>query len=132
MNLSVAGRFQGLVATLGALLVFLTSASLARAQSPTFEYIATLFTETGGVIGVAVPVLIAVALAIFIWGGVVFVFSAGDDTKRKEGQKRMVWGIVGLFVVVSVWGFVILLQIMFGVDGGAESIIIPGIPGADM
>ena len=35
----------------------------------------------------------------------------------EEGKKRMVWGIVGLFLIVSIWGVVAILSTIVGVDG---------------
>lgn len=122
------GRHVHVSSLFGIVTAFLLSFTFVHAQN--LSYFGNLFGEFGGVIATAVQVLVALALALFIWGGVVFVFSAGDDTKRKEGQKRMIWGIVGLFVIVSVWGLVQLLQIFFGADGDLGTIVAPGIPGA--
>lgn len=80
-------------------------------------------------IGAGIPVLVALALAIFIWGGVVMIVSAGDDTSRKEGQTRMLWGLFALFVLVSVWGIVQLIQVFFGVG---ETTVVPTLPGAEI
>lgn len=122
------GRYVRASSAVGMVSAFLLSFTPVHAQN--LSYFGTLFGQFGGVIEIAVPVLVALALALFIWGGVVFVFSAGDDTKRKEGQKRMIWGIVGLFVIVSVWGLVQLFQVFFGADGDLGTIVAPGIPGA--
>ncbi len=124
------GRYVRASSAVGMVSAFLLSFTPVHAQD--LSYFGILLGEFGGVIVTAVPVLIALALALFIWGGVVFVFSAGDDTKRKEGQKRMIWGIVGLFVIVSVWGFVKLLQTFFAANGDVSGITAPGIPGAGM
>ena len=55
------------------------------------------------------PLLLAVAVLFFIWGVVVFIAKAGDEKARTEGKQRMVWGLVALFIIVSVWGIVALL-----------------------
>jgi len=71
-------------------------------------------------------VLLALALALFLWGLVVFMTRAGED--QEKGKQHMVWGIIILFVAVSVWGIVQLLQVIFGADGDIGSIQAPGIP----
>lgn len=80
------------------------------------EWIDTIASEILRVVGTAVPVLVGLALALFIWGGVLFIVSAGNDQSRKEGQTRMFWGLIALFVIVSVWGLVQLAQAIFGFE----------------
>ena len=60
--------------------------------------------------------LIALAVVFFLVGIVRFMFSAGDVEKRKEGRTMMIYGIIGLFVMVSVWGLVSLLSNTFDLD----------------
>lgn len=68
----------------------------------------------------AVPLAIAIGLLLFIWGLVLFLTKSGDETALEEGKRRMVWGIVTLFVIVSVWGLVALVGQITGVaDGGS-------------
>ncbi len=112
------------VATLGAR----GRAPHAAHAAPTFDYFTTLVGEVGKVIAAAVPVLVALALALFIWGAVVFIFTSDSDQAREGGKQRMIWGIVALFVIVSVWGLVALLQQIFGVDGDLGSISAPAVP----
>ncbi len=68
------------------------------------------------VIGALVGLLVAIALVVFIWGMVVFIASSGSDEKRAAGKQRMIWGIVALFVIISVWGLVLLLQAILGIE----------------
>jgi len=62
-----------------------------------------------------VPLLMAVALVLFIYGVVQYIFNANDSAKREDGRKFMIWGIVALFVISSVWGLVKLLATTFGI-----------------
>jgi hypothetical protein len=76
--------------------------------------------ETHRVAGRAIPLLIGVALLVFVWGVVRFMLS-DDDRSRDEGKRRMAWGVIGLFVVVSVWGLVALLGTLLGVRGATAT-----------
>lgn len=58
--------------------------------------------------------LVSVALLVFLWGVVVFITNAGDEKARSEGRTKILWGIVGLAVIVSMWGVVNLLRTMVG------------------
>lgn len=59
---------------------------------------------------VAVPIVFALAFIVFIWGVFLrFIAGGQDEEKRKQGQQLMLWGIVGFFIMVSVWGLVNIL-----------------------
>lgn len=79
-----------------------------------FDDIGELFTWGTCIIGSSIiPLLISVALVVFIIGVVKFIAGADNEEKRKEGRQFIIWGIVGLFVIVSVWGLVSVLQNTF-------------------
>jgi hypothetical protein len=67
--------------------------------------------------------LAAAAVAVFVWGIVMFIGKAGDEKARIEGKRRMVWGIVSLFMLTSVWGFVALLQSITNIE--PEEVVAP-------
>ena len=108
------------------------AASLApaavQAQTVNLSYVDNIFSGLKTVLAAAIPVLVALALALFIWGLVVFIANSGSDNKRDEGKSRMVWGVIALFVIVSVWGIVEILQDLTGADGNVGTITAPGVP----
>ena len=54
-----------------------------------------------------IPLLFAVALLIFIWGVVKFlIVNADEEAKRSQGKQFIIWGLIGLTVMVAVWGLV--------------------------
>lgn len=59
---------------------------------------------------IAVPVVFALAFIIFIWGVFNFFIAGGSDQeKREKGRQLMLYGLLGFFVMVSVWGLVNIL-----------------------
>lgn len=58
-----------------------------------------------------VTLLVSLAVVTFIYGVFKFVKSEGED--KQSGREFMFWGIVGLFVMVSLWGLVSILQSTF-------------------
>lgn len=77
-----------------------------------------------GIIGtlniVVVPVIFSLAFASFIWGIVNYFFLHGaEEAKREEGRQFILWGIIGLVVLFSVWGFVNILLSTLGITPGA-------------
>lgn len=74
-----------------------------------------------GVIGlintVIVPTIFALAFLVFIYGVVKYFFinNDGDEGKIAEGRKFVSWGIIGMAILFSVWGFVNLLLSTLGI-----------------
>lgn len=64
-----------------------------------------------------IPTLFVIATVVFLWGIVKFLTAAGDEAKLKEGKKLMTWGILGLVVMLSVWGIVRAVVNTFGLPG---------------
>lgn len=98
--------------------------TLANAQT-TFT---TILGTIGGLINQIIPILIAGALAYFIYGVIKFVISSDADDKE-AARKVVVQGVIGLFVIVSVWGLVGVVQQTFGIGTGSSlnSSQIPGV-----
>jgi hypothetical protein len=61
-----------------------------------------------------VPILIGAALILFFWGIVRYIFAAGHDGKG-NGRKLIIWGVITLFVMVSIYGILQILMNSFGV-----------------
>ncbi|MFZ1074889.1 MAG: hypothetical protein WAN50_00755 [Minisyncoccia bacterium] len=78
---------------------------------------------------IIVPVIFAIAFIVFLWGVfVTFILGAGKEDKREEGKNLMLWGLIGFFVMVSIWGLVNILTgtISFGNNTGPST----GLPKA--
>jgi len=88
--------------------------------------ITTLVATIMGILNVVVPLLIAIAVVIFLWGVVQYITAGGDEEKRKAARNTMIWGIVGLFVMVAVWGLVNILISTFGLTTTVPAV--PGLP----
>lgn len=106
--------------------VFLLAPMVALAQNQNFSNLTNLINFfTNLIYSAIVPLLVALAVAYFIWGLVTFIRNADNDAEREKGRTRMIWGVIALFVIVAVWGLVGVLANTFGVRVG-----IPGPPGS--
>ncbi len=57
-----------------------------------------------------VPVIFAFAFAAFVWGVMKYFFiNVDDQTKREEGRQFILWGVLGMVVLFSVWSLVNIL-----------------------
>lgn len=61
-----------------------------------------------------IPLLISIAVAGFIWGVAILVINPDNEDKKKQGKQFMIWGIIALFVIISVWGLVGVLSSTIG------------------
>lgn len=49
------------------------------------------------------------AILVFFWGIFKFVANAGDPKAQAEGKENLKWGLVGLFIMVSVFAIIRLI-----------------------
>ncbi|MBU3668807.1 MAG: hypothetical protein FGM57_02465 [Candidatus Taylorbacteria bacterium] len=97
---------------------------IASAQS--IGGILGLLAQASDLINRLIPFVIALTVLIFLWGIFKFVIAGGDGEARKEAQGYIIWGIVALFVMVSVWGLVNILVRSVNLDNTAPPA--PGLP----
>jgi len=62
-----------------------------------------------------VPLLFTLAVVGFIWGMIQFYLNPDNEEKKKNGKTFMLWGIIALFVMISMWGLVGVLGNTFGI-----------------
>ena len=53
-----------------------------------------------------IGLLFALALMFFLWGIVEFIWVAGGEEGRKKGARHILWGLIGMFIMVSVFGII--------------------------
>jgi uncharacterized membrane protein len=68
------------------------------------------------ILNVVIPLIIAIAVVVFLVGVVKYITAGGDPEKRTEARNVIIYGIIGLFVMVAVWGLVNLLVSTFNLQ----------------
>jgi hypothetical protein len=69
-----------------------------------------------------IMLLMAIAFLIFLWGGFQFIVNSDDPGGREIGRRHMVYGIIGLLVMVSAAGILTIAANTLGIPaGGAAS-----------
>jgi hypothetical protein len=53
---------------------------------------------------------------MFIWGVVQYVINSDEEAKKAKGKQFMIWGVLGLAIMFSVWGLVNIVGTTFGID----------------
>ena len=65
--------------------------------------------------GVLVPLLFSAAVVAFLYGVQKYILAGASEDKVKEGREMMIYGIIGLAVMFSVWGLVrLVINTFFG------------------
>lgn len=75
-----------------------------------------------------VPLLFIIAMVVFIWGVLKFIQGSENEETREKGKQFMLWGIIGLAVMLSVWGLVSIFTKSVGLDGKSVPVVLPKLP----
>lgn len=80
--------------------------------------IITILEQVQFIIRQLIPIAFGLAVVFFFWGLAKFILKAGDKEGKEEGRNIMIWGVLALFVMASIWGIVNLLAFTLGVNSG--------------
>lgn len=119
-----------LVLVLVVLLRFLTLIQTRETTNIMFRYLVTkAFADSTGSSGVGsaiinklndaiinplIKLLFAVAFLFFLYGIVEFIAGGGNPQKKKTGQEHMFYGVIGLFIMIAVFGIINLIANFLG------------------
>jgi hypothetical protein len=84
---------------------------IASAQTGTIEGVLIYASK---LLNGAIGLFITLAIVLFFWGLIKYLLSMSPDD-ASNGIKIMFWGVVAIFVMVSIWGIIRLVQRSFGV-----------------
>lgn len=90
---------------------------LALAQTTAF----TVTQRISQLVNQIIPILLIIGTIVFLWGVIMFLTAGGDEEKRANARSLMIYGLVGLFVMVAAWGIV---NVLVGFTGTGNT----GIP----
>lgn len=64
--------------------------------------------------------LFAVAFVVFLWGLVQFLGSLDNEEARSTGVKHMIWGIIGMVIMISANGIIAVINNTVKAIGGGS------------
>lgn len=94
-----------------------TSGGVAVGGNTIFNILGTI----AAILNVIIPILITLAVVYVIYGVIKYA-TAKDEEAQKEGRTVIVSGIIALFVIVSIWGLVAILNSTFQIDQGGSNL----------
>ena len=85
----------------------------------------SLFNKLESILDRVLPFIMAIAVIYFVYNALMYMIAA-DEEKKGEAKSKMIYGIIGLFVMVSVWGLVNIIGGTFSLNKST-----PGLPDID-
>ncbi len=102
---------------IGTFVLLLATAPLSAEAQTLLNTLALVST----LLNASMSLLVTCAIIAFFYGLVRYIFSSGQESSG-QAVRIMFWGVIVIFVMVSIWGFVGLLQNTFKV-GSTEPIV---------
>lgn len=102
------------------------AANTACTQHQNLTTIQGILCKIGDILNTIVPILVVLGVVYFVWGVVQYVMASEEEAK-KVGRERMIYGIIGLVVIVSMWGLVGIITNTFQLSG-TGTFTLPEVP----
>lgn len=64
-----------------------------------------------------IQLVFAVALIVFLYGMVEFLINQESEEKKTAGKRHMLWGVIGMTIMFSVWGILTIVLDTFNITG---------------
>lgn len=74
------------------------------------------------ILNATVPFLIGLGVFVIIYGVFGYITHSADEEKRAEARQFVLWGIIGVFIMLSIWGLISVLTNTFFLDTNAPSV----------
>ncbi len=102
----------------------------ATSLFPSFTFAALgglkgLIGSIGSLLNSLIPIIFALCLIYFFWGISQFILHAGEEKTRAEGKNKMIWGVVALFIFISIYGILSVIANLTGVPTNTSSSYFP-------
>lgn len=84
--------------------------------------IATFLNKVNGaILNPLIALVFAIAFLYFFIGIFQFIMSAQADKGREDGKKKILYGLIGMFIMFSAYGIIHLILISFGLSGSVAA-----------
>ena len=67
------------------------------------------------VVDPVIQLIFAAAIVYFVYGVFTYIRKSDDSAERISGANHILWSSVGLFIMISVWGIIAVLEKTLGV-----------------
>jgi len=75
-----------------------------------------IMTKIVSLIDPLILLIFSAGVLVFMWGLVMFIIQADSTDGRKTGVQHMIWGILGIFIMATVFGIISIITSTLGVS----------------
>ena len=93
----------------------ITAATLLFPMMAMAATVTTALDQIKTILNAVIGILFVLVTLYFIWGVVKYVMAGGEEKAVADGKKHMIWGVIGMAVMVGAWALAKLLLDTFGV-----------------
>ena len=104
---------------------------LVVAQVEIGDNVSDLAENIGGIFDILAPILIAVVVIYLLYGAFLFALAGGDEDKKEKGKNILLYGLIGVFLIVSIIGLINFVINSINFAGGNNAIDPPDFPGVN-
>ena len=72
--------------------------------------------QFGRIVAILFPIVFGLAFLFFMWGVAVFILNSGDPKLLEDGKQRLIWGSIGMVVIISIYGIVLFINDAIGIQ----------------
>lgn len=69
-----------------------------------------------------IALLTGVAMLYFLWGAFQYIANADNDQARSTGRQHMLWGVIGLLIMLSAYTILLIAAGTIGLDDELDCI----------
>jgi len=91
------------VATIACLLSLAESSLAVELTNPLFNETTDINIVIGRIIQIILGLSGTAALVMFVWGGFLWLISAGEQKRIDAGKKTITWAVIGLLVIFTAY-----------------------------
>jgi len=113
----------------GAMSLFPVLAMAQNSPTGTLSNLTGFVNQAGAILKLLIPMAFAVAIIYFFWGVAKYIGKAGDPKAAAEGKSIMIYGVIAIAVMASIYGIVAYLQNTVGITPGNNVITPPTVGG---
>ncbi len=81
----------------------------AQGTNPALTNLSSVIIRFQNILNLIIPFLVGLAVFIIIYGILGYISQAADEERRAEARNFILWGVVAVFIMLSVWGLVTIL-----------------------
>ena len=123
--MKTVSRFHSLVPAIAVLVIALPLVAMAAGTAQ--DLLTPVAQNILALVKILVLIVFVLAIVAFGWGIVMFIFAGGDPTALGKAKSFLLWGVIGMAVMASLFGLIQFLQTYFGVASGGLSVEAPKV-----